>query len=88
MAVTIDPTRIARVYSGKPGCGCGCRGKYWPDDDRGVPTANDLRQIARVVKVMNARFDEVKYTRSSLGEEIFSLEDDQRYYWAYVKAAQ
>lgn len=28
MATTIDGLRIVRVYSGKAGCACGCRGKY------------------------------------------------------------
>jgi hypothetical protein len=28
MGMQIDLSTVKRVYSGKPGCGCGCRGEY------------------------------------------------------------
>jgi hypothetical protein len=28
MTIKIDPTKVLAVYSGKPGCMCGCNGKY------------------------------------------------------------
>lgn len=65
----IDPTTIAKVYSGKPGCGCGCRGRYFTDE----------RNIRRVVKIMNAREREIV----RIDGPIFSVEDDTRYFWAY-----
>lgn len=27
-------SEIKRVYSGRPGCACGCRGTYWPSSDQ------------------------------------------------------
>lgn len=60
--------KIARVYSGKPGCGCGCRGTYW----------EDARNIKRVVDVMNKRQAEVTFEY-----EVYAIEDDKRY-WAYT----
>lgn len=73
MATTkILADNIARVYSGLPGCGCGCTGKYW----------EDARNIKRIVKIMNSRLDE---TVDDGG--IFALENDTRYYWAYSKPA-
>lgn len=63
---------IAKVYSGKPGCGCGCKGKYWTDE----------RNIKRIVGVMNARPEDVRFK-----DNTFYIEDDKRYFWAYTQAA-
>ena len=72
----IDIATIKRVYSGKPGCGCGCRGQYW----------TDARNIKRVVNIMNSRLDEVRVMTSIMAEggKIYSVEDNTRYYWAYT----
>lgn len=67
---TINPESIVRVYSGKPGCGCGCRGTYW----------DDARNIRRIVKILNSRPD----TRFEDG--IYFAEDDARYFWAYTSS--
>lgn len=29
--IKVPVEKIRRVYRGRPGCGCGCRGKYWND---------------------------------------------------------
>lgn len=42
---------VKRVYSGKPGCACGCRGKYYPDDENAKLTSKDLKMIRRVYKI-------------------------------------
>jgi len=65
----IDRATIVRVYSGKPGCGCGCRGNY----------STNPATITRVVNKMNARSEEVV-----LSSGIYALEDDERYNWAYT----
>lgn len=65
--------QIVRVYRGRPGCGCGCRGKYWEDQ----------RNIRRVVKMMNERADEVREDPAG----IFSVEDDKHFMWAYTRNA-
>lgn len=41
---TIDYAKIDRVYSGKPGCMCGCRGTY----------SSNKGQITRVINKMKA----------------------------------
>jgi hypothetical protein len=69
MEVAVE--NIVKVYSGKPGCGCGCRGNYFTDE----------RNIKRVVKAMNARQDEVKEEVPG----IFSVEDEKRFFWAYTQ---
>ena len=28
MQMIINPNQVAQVYSGKPGCACGCKGNY------------------------------------------------------------
>lgn len=65
----VDREKIVRVYSGRPGCGCGCRGKY----------SDDARNITRVVNVMNSRSSEVKER-----DGIYFIEDERRNYWAYT----
>ena len=95
--VTSDQVQL--VYSGKPGCGCGCRGKYWvhplmvPQATacRGYPyEAEDvsLVQVRRVLSIMQKRADEVKAHMDVGGKQaIYSIEDAVRYYWLYVPVA-
>jgi len=74
---SIDPSTIARVYSGKPGCGCGCRGSYY----------DDARNINRVVKLMNSRAAAGETIRQgeAAGPAIYAVENETRYLWAYAK---
>lgn len=78
----IDPSTIVRVYSGKPGCGCGCNGKYY----------EDTRNIRRVVKKINERIG----TGAGVNKDpdgtpfCYYVEDRDsegrgRYYWAYTR---
>ena len=69
MTDRIATANIIRVYSGRPGCGCGCRGNY---SDRKA-------QITRVRNTMMARANEVEYI-----DGIFFIEDGKRNYWAYT----
>jgi hypothetical protein len=39
----IDIKQVQEVYSGKPGCACGCRGKYYTDG----------KMIEKVVGIIN-----------------------------------
>lgn len=45
---SIKVAAVARVYSGKPGCMCGCNGRY----------SETKAQIARVVAIINAALAE------------------------------
>jgi hypothetical protein len=40
----MDKTKIERVYSGRPGCRCGCRGKYYKRTDRAFTRIINLIQ--------------------------------------------
>lgn len=69
---TIDRATIAKVYFGKPGCGCGCRGNYYVD----------ARNITRVVNRMNRSGDTIKVYEDDDGGTIYAVDGD-RYMWAY-----
>ena len=78
----VNPESIYRVYSGKPGCGCGCRGTYW----------EDARNIRRIVKQINSRLGTGAGLQTG-GDGLpfcYFVEDGRdggpgRYWWAYVK---
>ena len=64
---------IGKVYSGRPGCCCGCRGKYW----------DDLRNIKRIVKTINANpISTANYLDDKLSHYFL---DGSRWYTAYPK---
>lgn len=46
--------KVVRVYSGHPGCACGCQGTYWPENDDVPLTANDKRAIKRIYNVFQS----------------------------------
>lgn len=81
---------VVRTYRGKPGCGCGCLGRYArpvhavDEVDRHEAsdrkTANDLRDLGVAIRAgaaveVTAGFGQV--------EGIVSVETDARYLWAY-----
>lgn len=66
--------QVKEVYSGKPGCGCGCRGNY----------SKAPSSITKVLNKMHAGIDKVSLARGLNGEFILSLELANRYYWAYT----
>jgi len=70
--VNLDPSRVERVYSGRPGCGCGCRGKYY----------EDARNIKRVLKAM--RDNITLADRIDFSDNVAAVEGS-RYHWAYLK---
>lgn len=74
----IDPTTIKKVYSGKPGCGCGCKGNYFEDE----------RNIRRIVKAINKGRHSAQFQSHEgfAGGTIYALESETRYYWAYTSA--
>lgn len=43
-ANTVDRTQVVRVYSGRPGCACGCNGNY----------STNPATISRIVNRINA----------------------------------
>ena len=67
----IDVVNVKRVYAGRPGCGCGCLGKYW----------DDARNIRRVVNEMKRHVDD-DGARLDFAEDLAAVEGT-RYLWAY-----
>lgn len=73
----ITYTEISRVYSGKIGCACGCRGKYY---DRHDGRRSTQRMIHRVVDILNQQGAEIQ-------EGIAYAEIEGRAYTAYQPVA-
>lgn len=81
---------IMNVYSGKPGCACGCRGKYYSasqykaiaDKDRGYDDKekpSDM-MVKKVVNLINlATVEQIEFVT----EEYVSVEIEGRSYCAY-----
>lgn len=93
------PAHVLSVYSGKPGCACGCRGKhsYNPEyreeaaKDRGYALESseiNAVQVARVLKLMKARFSDPmteEECRIASDRTRFSVETDSRLYIVYLR---
>lgn len=80
--IALNPNRVYRVYSGLPGCGCGCKGVYY----------EDKRNVKRVVTAMqkavldqDSRIMRVEADPNTLEHPnwVYAVEMDNRYYWAY-----
>lgn len=92
---TVTTDDILRVYSGRPGCGCGCRGKYRYNpkhkdeatEDAGSTgvTKADFNsvQVAKVLGLMKQHADELQWHDAS----IVAWETETRYYWTYFTQA-
>ena len=95
---TVTTYDILQVYSGRSGCGCGCRGSYRYNtrhlneaiEDAGSRTLeksdfNDT-QVAKVLSLIKQHPDDLKWNldgwRSNVG-----WETESRYYWAYFTKA-
>jgi hypothetical protein len=63
---------IVRVYSGKPGCGCGCRGTY----------SETKAQKTRILNTVSNLSEEYPIVES---DGVLSIETPTRYYWIYLR---
>lgn len=68
----LQPEMVERVYSGRPGCGCGCKGKYY----------GDARNIKRVLNAMKKNAETAEHLTYEKG--VIAAVEDTRYYWAYL----
>lgn len=75
MVGLLSPSNVARVYSGRPGCGCGCKGAY--------RSAGPM--VTRNISALQADPSKVQYGKGMDDTMCFSLENDTRYRWVYVK---
>ena len=85
----IDTNKVLKVYSGRPGCWCGCRGKYSFASEfaaegttrRGyavMPDEVSDRNVRMIVKRLNNNSD------TKIEDGIAFLELDNRVYAAYL----
>lgn len=88
-AAKIDPTRVLKVYSGKPGCCCGCRGIYrytrasreLGSKERGYPVNDKEVNDGLVTKTINfLNFDE----RTVYEDGHFFLDTGTHWYIVYL----
>ena len=87
----IDAVNIGHVYSGRPGCACGCRGMHTYHSslagqgkalrgyEFGAIELNDAR-IVQIVRAMNQCPDDLQYDR----EGVYTLDTNKRLYFAYT----
>jgi hypothetical protein len=90
----LNRSQVKKVYSGRPGCACGCRGKYYysafcdleaAGKARGYPINNDEvndRQITRVVNTINKYSAMANY--SECGQYV-ELDLGHRVYVAFLE---
>lgn len=74
----VDVDMIERVYSGRPGCGCGCRGTYSEDKSTKSRILNAVR---------SAPLGEVRIEVTGQGPEariVIAWETETRNRWIYV----
>jgi hypothetical protein len=77
-------TKVVKVYSGHPGCACGCQGTYWPEQDNET-TVKDLQQIKRIYKIFESNIDKV-YSYKEFENEYVCLDiSENRTYTIYYK---
>ena len=58
--ISLKPfNEVMQVYSGHPGCACGCQGKYYPNSESDNPTLKDKRMMMRVYKLFKNNMSNV-----------------------------
>lgn len=55
----ITPSSIVKAYIGKPGCMCGCKGKYYYAWSHPYGTV-DLKMVTRILRTIQANEDLVE----------------------------
>ena len=91
---------VVQVYSGKPGCGCGCRGNYrvnpshleMANKERGYDYGRkdvSLMQVKSVLHILQEAEASgpgtVEIGEAGKNMLVYSLETEKRYRWVYVK---
>jgi hypothetical protein len=69
--------KVVRVYSGHPGCACGCQGRYWPEDGAlGVHQGNakDQRAIKRIYNIFQSVNPASVYTYTEAEDHFVCLD--------------
>jgi len=74
---------VARVYSGLPGCGCGCNGKYYDAPNPMVKKV--LRKLQNLTEEERTPGTGRNRGLGYQDDGIFYYETEKRYYWIYLK---
>lgn len=76
-------SEVMQVYSGKPGCACGCNGKYYPEhpENGDKPTAADLKMFKKVYKLFEQNLHSIE--TSEEGDFCWLDVSDNRTYTIY-----
>jgi nitrogenase subunit NifH len=82
--VNIDKSRVVRVYSGRPGCGCGCRGNYSDNKSAITRVLNAMKANVCYADRAGVMANDVLHDEDGVTEIAF-VETDTRYYWAYLR---
>lgn len=69
---------VVRVYSGRPGCGCGCKGTYSESQRSKTIILNKLKKNPMLVEQTGP------FARANEEQICFSLETESRYLWVFV----
>jgi len=78
LLMSLTSEQVLRVYSGRPGCGCGCRGNYSDTKAAKTRALNVLRN--------EAPLGDVSVTAGMNGQGlILAWETESRYRWVYLK---
>lgn len=79
--VRLDPRIVSSVYTGRPGCACGCRGRH----------TSDPRSIKMVVRTLNLLMEEgndVDVSLTPFGDHdgYVAIQTENRLRIAYLRA--
>jgi hypothetical protein len=80
--------KVMRVYSGKPGCACGCNGIYRTNPqyieeagkDRGYPIQADELNMTQVKKITKLFNENIALVEEITPNELYSLDLNNRTY--------
>jgi hypothetical protein len=84
VSVALKPLeKVKRVYSGQPGCACGCRGTYWPLKTDGAASDSDKKQIRRIYNLFKKNSAKIYTYRDCRNRFVCYDASDRRTYTMY-----
>jgi hypothetical protein len=73
----INIADVAKIYSGKPGCMCGCKGRY-VEGEKALRLLNNMKKFLDLSPEIDEGFD-------LDGKKYVAAENEQRLYVVYYK---
>lgn len=78
--------KVVQVYSGHPGCACGCQGTYWPNNSNDQPSSKDLRNFRRIYKLLTQNLSKIYSYKEYIDEYVcLDIPETNRTYTIYYK---